>query len=162
MTALIDIARFTEGSMPAAPKFRREDLKPGECLCSYCTAKCCRYFALPIDAPTTWKDFDYLRWFMMHGRVALFVEGETWYLMVYADCKHLLPDHRCGTYDTRPDICRSYSTVGCEYDDDAVYDMFFETPEQIWEYAEAILPPRRRRGARKSLKVSLPVLSNVG
>jgi uncharacterized protein len=39
-------------------KFPREKLKPGECLCSYCTAKCCRYFALPIEEPTTWKEFD--------------------------------------------------------------------------------------------------------
>jgi uncharacterized protein len=151
-----------EGCMPTVPKFRRENLKPGESLCSYCTAKCCRYFALPIDKPTTWQDFDYLRWFMMHGRVALFVEGKTWYLMVYADCKHLLPDYRCGTYETRPSICRAYKTVDCEYDDDAVYDQFFETPEQIWEYAEAVLPPRRTRGKRKSLPVSLPILSAVG
>ena len=39
--------------------------------------------------------------------------------------------------------------------------MFFETPEQIWEYAEAVLPPRRQRGKRKSLPVSLPILSSV-
>ncbi|HUE15056.1 MAG TPA: hypothetical protein VMR25_12875, partial [Planctomycetaceae bacterium] len=66
------------------------------------------------------------------------------------------------TYDTRPDICRSYSTVDCEYEDDAVYDKFFETPEQIWEYAEAVLPPRRRRGGKQPLRISLPVLSSVG
>jgi Fe-S-cluster containining protein len=160
-TVLFETVSFMEGSMPPVPRFRREDLKPGESLCSHCTAKCCRYFALPIDKPTTWQDFDYLRWFMMHGRVALFVEGKTWYLMVYADCKHLLPDHRCGTYETRPNICRAYKTVDCEYDDDAVYDQFFETPEQIWEYAEAVLPPRRQRGKRNSLSVSLPILSSV-
>jgi uncharacterized protein len=151
--------------MLPVPKFRREDLKPGECLCSYCTAKCCRYFALPIDTPTTWKDFDYLRWFMMHGRVALFVEKETWYLMVYADCRHLLPDNRCGVYETRPAICRAYTTAECEFDEDAVYDKFFETPEQIWEYAEAVLPPRRKKKAEKGsgagLTLSLPVLSGV-
>lgn len=124
-------------------KFPREKLKPGECLCSYCTAKCCRYFALPIEEPTTWKEFDYLRWFMMHGRVSLFVEEKVWYLMVHADCQHLLPDHRCGTYETRPQVCREYSITNCEYEDDAVYEKFFETPEQIWEYAEAVMPPRR-------------------
>jgi Fe-S-cluster containining protein len=162
MVDLSGTANLMEDSMPAVPKFRRENLKPGQCLCEYCTAKCCRYFALPIDTPTTWKDFDYLRWFMMHGRVSVFVEGETWYLMVHSECRHLLPDHRCGTYDTRPEICRSYSTVDCEYDDDAVYDKFFETPEQIWEYAEAVLPPRRKRGGRKPFGVSLPVLASVG
>jgi uncharacterized protein len=143
-------------------KIRRQDLKPGECLCDHCTAKCCRYFALPIETPTTWQDFDYLRWFMMHGRVSVFVEDEIWYLMVHAECRHLLPDNRCGIYDTRPDICRQYSTKDCEYDEEDVYDKFFETPEQIWEYAEAVLPRRRVRRHRGGLKVNLPVLSGVG
>lgn len=125
-------------------KFRKEDLKPGEVLCSYCTAKCCRYFAFPIDKPTDRADFDHLRWFMLHGRVAIFVEDATWYLMVYADCKHLRADNMCGIYETRPQICRTYSTDNCEFDDDAVYDMFFETPEQIWEYAQAVLPVERQ------------------
>lgn len=119
---------------------RKEDLGPGENLCEYCTAKCCRYFAFPIDKPETRDDFGHLRWYMLHGRVALFVEDETWFLMVYADCQHLLADHRCGIYDDRPPICRSYSTENCEYDDDAVYDKYFETPEQLWEYALAVLP----------------------
>ena len=137
-------------------KVKRSDLKPGEVLCTYCTAKCCRYFALPIDTPVDRQDFDYLRWFMIHGRVSLFVEEETWFLMVHADCRHLMDDLRCGIYQDRPQICRDYTTDNCEYDDDAVYDQFFETPEQIQEYAEAILPPKKRPRANRP--VELPVL----
>ena len=141
-------------------KIKREDLKPGEVLCEYCTAKCCRYFALPIDTPTDIEDFQHLRWYMMHGRVSLFVEDEVWYLMVHADCKHILPDNRCGAYETRPTICRSYTTENCEYEDDACYDQFFESPEQIWEYAEAITPQAKKSKKRKKNKgVSLPVLA---
>jgi Fe-S-cluster containining protein len=138
---------------------KREDLKPGEVLCSYCTAKCCQYFALAIDTPETWSEFDYIRWYMIHGRVSVFVEDETWYLMVHSECKHLMDDYRCGIYETRPKICREYTTESCEYDDDACYDKLFESPEQIWEYAEAVLPPRRRRKADQT--TSLPVLSAV-
>ncbi len=149
--------------MTISQKMRREDVPPGGNLCDYCTAKCCRYFAFPIDKPTTPNDFDHLRWFMLHGRVAVFVDDETWYLMVYADCKHLLPDQRCGIYEDRPQICRGYSTDKCEYEDDAVYDMFFETPEQIWEYAQAVLPPtRHRRFSTEPVSpaaVALPVLA---
>ena len=36
---------------------RREDLPAGECLCSYCTAKCCKYFALPMETPTDARRF---------------------------------------------------------------------------------------------------------
>lgn len=143
-------------------KFRREDLKPGEVLCSYCTAKCCRYFAFPIDQPKTRQDFDHLRWYLLHGRVAIFVEDGTWFLMIYSDCKHLQADHRCGIYHERPQICRNYTTDNCEFEDDALYDLFFETPEQIWEYAEAMLPPQSLRNfstdPAKAEEVVLPVL----
>ena len=137
---------------------RREDLKPGENLCSYCTAKCCRYFALPISKPKTWADFDFIRWYMMHGSVSIFVEDVTWYLMVHADCKHLLDDHRCGTYETRPEICRSYTTEKCEFEDDACYSQLFESPEQLWEYAAAILPPKKKK-QKADEPISLPVVS---
>src|SRR5574339_211127 len=87
-------------------KVKRDYLKPGEVLCSYCTGKCCRYFALPIETPTTWEDFDHIRWFIMHGKTSIFVDDDTWYLCVYGDCEHLLPDNRCGHYDERPQVCR--------------------------------------------------------
>ncbi|MFQ5734421.1 MAG: YkgJ family cysteine cluster protein [Planctomycetaceae bacterium] len=141
------------------PRVKREDLKPGEVLCEHCTGKCCRYFALPIDTPKIREDFDHIRWYMIHGRVSIFVDEATWYLMVHADCRHLLDDNRCGIYEDRPQICRDYTTVDCEYDDDACYEKFFETPEQIWEYAEAVLPPNERPRADRD--VSLPILSAV-
>ena len=147
-------------TLATAPrKIKREELKPGEFLCQYCTAKCCRYFALPLETPDSRNDYDDLRWFMMHGRVSAFVEDGTWYVMVHSDCRHLLDDNRCGIYDTRPRICRKYSTRDCEYDDDACYDKLFEAPEQVEEYAEAVLPPRKRR---RSNTPSLPILSHVG
>lgn len=123
------------------PKVRRSDLKEGEYACMYCTATCCRYFAFPIDEPEDREDFDHLRWKMLHGRVAVFVEDGTWYLMIYADCIHLQEDHRCGIYETRPQICRDYSHEECEFEGDGIYDQYFETPEQMWEFALSVLPP---------------------
>jgi Fe-S-cluster containining protein len=136
----------------------REDLKPGEVLCQHCTAKCCRYFALPIEEPKGRKDFDFLRWYLLHERATLFVEDDTWYLMVHTKCKHLQADQRCGIYSTRPQICRDYTTDKCEYEDDWVYDKYFETPEQIHEYAEAILRPKNGEGIRSPKPELLPVL----
>jgi Fe-S-cluster containining protein len=141
LTGVSDLAT----QIRSQPRPKREDLPPDANLCSYCWAKCCRYFALPVDKPTTRQDFDNFRWYMLHGRVGFFVDNGTWFLMVYADCRHLLPDHRCGIYETRPEICRKYSTDACEYEDDGLYDMYFETPEQLWEYAEAVLPPENQR-----------------
>jgi len=137
-------------------KPRREDLNPGEVLCSYCTAKCCRYFAMPIETPTTWKDFDDVRWYLAHDQTSVFVEEGSWYLLVSTTCKYLGHGNRCDIYEDRMRICRKYTTANCEYDDDSVYDKFFETPEQLWEYAEAVLPPHR--AARRSAN-RLPVLT---
>ena len=50
-------------------KIDREDVPPGQSLCDYCTAKCCKYFAMPIETPTERQDFDYLRWFLLHPDV---------------------------------------------------------------------------------------------
>lgn len=126
--------------MPLAKlKPRREELRPDECLCDYCTARCCRYFALPIETPRTHQDFDYIRWYLLHQRASVFTEDGTWYLCVHTVCRHLQPDHRCGIYATRPEICRNYSTADCEYDDGYVYERYFETPEQVVEYHEALM-----------------------
>ena len=61
------------------PKPRLEDLKPGEVLCDYCPAKCCRYFAMPIDEPETHEDFEYVRWYLLHQGATVFTEDDTWY-----------------------------------------------------------------------------------
>ncbi len=120
-----------------ATRMTRENVPEGKSLCDYCSAKCCKYFAMPIDAPDSLRDLDFMRWFLLHDRASIFVEDESWYLLVHTTCKHLLPDNRCGIYETRPEICREYSTDNCEYDEDATYEKYFETPEQVAEYMEA-------------------------
>ena len=135
----------SKGSRAKRPrKPRRDQLGPGEHLCDYCTGKCCRYFSLPIDAPSAWDDYDAIRWYLAHGQTMVYVHEETWYLLVMSKCRYLLDDNRCGIYSDRPKICREYSTDECEYNEDWAFDKMFETPEQIWEYAEAVLPARRR------------------
>jgi uncharacterized protein len=150
---MTEMASDAANCMPLASagrtyKPRRKELQPEECLCNYCGAKCCRYFALPIDTPTEWQDFDYIRWYLLHERAAVFTEDGVWYLLVHTSCKHLRPDHLCDIYERRPQICRDYTTRKCEYDDDWVYDHYWETSEQVEEYAEAVLGPRQGEGFR--------------
>jgi Fe-S-cluster containining protein len=111
---------------------------------------------LPIDEPTTWDDFDAIRWYLAHGRTMIYVEKGQWYLLVMTRCQYLTAHDRCRIYLNRPKICREYTTANCEYDEDWLFDKLFEVPEQIWEYAEAILPPRRRRAQPGP---ALPVIS---
>ena len=36
------------------------------------------------------------------------------------------------------------STENCEFENEGCYDKYFETSQQIWEYAEAVLPLKAR------------------
>jgi Fe-S-cluster containining protein len=105
---------------------------------------------LPIDTPTTWDDFDSVRWYLAHGNTLVYVHEGTWYLLVMSKCHYLMRDNRCQIYLNRPRICREYTTDECEYDTDWSFDKIFECAEQIWEYAEAVLPPRRRKKSEGS------------
>lgn len=145
-------------SLPTV-QIKRSELKPGEVLCDYCTAKCCRYFSLPIDPPTTLADFEYLRWYLLHGEATVFTEDDNWFLLVHTVCKHLQSDNRCGIYETRPAVCRNYTTDQCEYDNDYTFDRYFELPEQVAEYANARFSTAK--DFRSPRPTSLPII-NVG
>lgn len=123
-------------------KPRREDVTDLNTLCDYCSGKCCRYFAMEIDEPVDWEDFDRLRWFVLHEYSTLFTEDDHWFLLIQTRCRKLDENNRCTDYENRPNVCREYTTAHCEYEDHWVYDRYFETPEQVAEYAEALLGPR--------------------
>ncbi len=141
------------------PQMRRDQVPEGEVLCAYCTAKCCRYFALPIEQPETADEWQYVRWYLLHQGATVFKEDDTWYLLVHSVCNHLQSDQRCGIYDTRPQICRDYSTKECEYEDDWLYEQYLETAQQAAEYAEAIVPKKKGESIRSPKPPLLPVLS---
>jgi Fe-S-cluster containining protein len=142
----------------ARPKLRRDQLRPGDVLCNHCTAKCCRYFALPIEEPTTREDWEFIRWYLLHDAATVFKEDDTWYLLVHTQCKHLQSDNRCGIYHDRPLICRDYSTKDCEYEDDFLYEQYLETAEQAAEYADAVLPVKKGESIRSRKPPLLPLL----
>ena len=122
----------------------RADLPEGRHLCEFCTAKCCRYIAVPYETPSCYEDMEYIRWVVLHDQATVFREGEDWYVLVHTPCKHLESDGRCGIYATRPQICRDYTTKDCEYDDDWTYDFYLETAEQVGEYTEAVYQKKGR------------------
>lgn len=118
----------------------------GSVLCEHCTGQCCRYIAFEIDPPESKRDFDDMRWYLLHEGVALFVEDNEWYIQFATNCRHLQPDYRCGIYETRPKICREYSTDECEYHaGEYEYQHLFTQPEQLDVFAEEFL---RRKAAR--------------
>jgi uncharacterized protein len=112
---------------------RKAKAKTGSC--HRCSGLCCRYFALPIETPTNWKDFDDMRWYLAHENISIFVEKGDWYLNVHNRCQYLAADHRCAIYETRPKICRTYKTDDCDFTgDDYQYQMHFTSEEQLTKY----------------------------
>jgi len=115
------------------------------CLCDQCAALCCRYFALPVDNPDCKRDYDNIRWYLLHQNVVIFVESKQWYIGILNHCKQLQSDNRCGIYQTRPAICRSYTTDNCDYHaGDYGYDLLFTSAEALWEYALQTLAAERK------------------
>jgi Fe-S-cluster containining protein len=119
-------------------------------LCEHCTALCCKYIALPIDTPRTPRDFDDIRWYLMHENVSVFVEDGDWYVQFAARCRNLAADNLCGVYATRPKICREYKAGECDYGGGEYgYDQLFTSAAEIEQFAADWL---KRQRARKSAR----------
>jgi Fe-S-cluster containining protein len=99
---------------------------------------CCRYIALPIEKPTTRRDFDDIRWYVMHDGISVFLEEGDWYIQIRAKCRNLEADSRCSIYPTRPGICREYKAGDCDYEGgDYHYEVILRTPEEVEEFAKS-------------------------
>lgn len=121
------------------------------CLCDQCAALCCRYFALPIDNPQSARQYDDIRWYLCHENVVVFIEKKQWYIGFMSRCKHLQPDNRCGIYETRPRICREYSTDNCDFHGGEYnFEQLFTSAEQLHLYAKEQLAKPKRNRRRKS------------
>ena len=104
-------------------------------MCHKCTGLCCRYFALPIDTPKSWGDYDDIRWYLSHDNVSVFVEKGDWYLNIQNKCRHLSDRHLCENYAIRPRICRTYKTDDCDLSNDYYgHDLNFADDRQMEEY----------------------------
>ncbi len=75
---------------------------------------CCRYVSLPIPRPRTRRDFDEIRWYVLHRGVSVYVDWEgDWMIQFDSPCAWL-KDGRCVHYELRPEICRDYDPAECE------------------------------------------------
>jgi Fe-S-cluster containining protein len=129
-------------------------------LCSECTGLCCRYFALPIETPEDWDDFDDIRWYLAHEDITVFVEDGDWYLNIKNKCRHLNSEnYRCDIYEKRPKICRKYEDDSCDFTgNDYEYELHFVNDKQMEEYMkikfgpnvlDKLLPKKLRKDKKK-------------
>jgi len=108
--------------------------------CSKCNAQCCRHIAVEIDRPTTKKEFDNIRWYLVHKKVTVFIDHKSkWFLKFETPCENLV-QNMCGIYETRPKICRDYpeEEFECEKAGEGdYYKYLFEDEESFCEYLDS-------------------------
>ena len=133
--------------------------------CFECAA-CCKYVALEIDEPTTMKEYDYIRWYLYHAGVSVFVDFENaWYIKFETRCDNLTSQGLCGIYDTRPKLCRDFDWRECErhVTDEPADKWLFETADAFVEWLARQRPKTyakfrqyqkklKRKGEEKELK----------
>lgn len=132
----------------------------GSILCEHCAAACCRYVALEIDKPRTARDYDDVRWYIMHQGISVFVEDGSWFIQIQARCKNLGMDNLCQVYTARPAICRDFEPGECDYcAAENNYEHHFTHAQQIEEFyfrktgkrltGEPTAPDRKRKARRR-------------
>jgi len=107
-------------------------------LCERCGARCCRHVALEIDKPKSKRDYDIIRWYLMHKDVTVSISHKSeWILEFQAQCLRLTEKGRCAKYEERPRICRDYPAHDeyCEGETtEPTYRMRFEKAEEFERY----------------------------
>ena len=136
------------------PGARRSKAGPSfaQSKCGGCIALCCRYFALEIDKPEHPKDFDDLRWYLLHDRTAIFTEGRSWFVQIFNKCSWLGDDGRCQGYEQRPSICREYENDWCDYDETRGGDKSKPDPDLTFHTVAELEAYRDRWVARWKVK----------
>lgn len=112
--------------------------------CNKCSGLCCRYFALPIETPEDWDDFDDIRWYLCHENVTVFVEDDDWYINVKNKCRNLNDkNYHCDIYKKRPKICRGYKMDDCDLSGDNYdFELHFQDDHQMEEYMKIKFGPK--------------------
>ncbi len=125
---------------------------------------CCRYVSLPIPRPRTRRDFDEIRWYVLHQGVSVYVDREgDWMIQFDSPCAWL-QDGRCAHYELRPQICRDYDPAECErYVPAPAEKVLIRTEADLDRYLEereerlAARRKRRRSAAPRSAALLLGV-----
>ncbi|MFH1652865.1 MAG: YkgJ family cysteine cluster protein [Pseudomonadota bacterium] len=117
--------------------------------CRRCS-KCCSYFCVEIDKPTTKSDFEDVAWMVAHEKVSVHVCKGLWHLMVKNRCKHLSKNGKCKVYEKRPMICRSHDPSECDFEAKTEHDYddtenVFTTIDEVYKFRDKRFAKRRKK-----------------
>lgn len=103
--------------------------------CKNC-GQCCSYVTIPLDTPTTKREYDMLIWALYHENIWVFLDHDgDWFIEFKTKCKALTKENLCGVYEKRPDICRNHDPENCEFNNkESPYKEVFKTVEELEKY----------------------------
>jgi Fe-S-cluster containining protein len=122
--------------------------------CTRCTALCCSYVSTEIDAPTSRRDYDIIRWYLMHPGVRVYCEDAagSWFVQFMSRCRNLGENDLCQIYTTRPQICRDLQATECEFALGPGDRWLFTNLEEFDRWYEERAHQRGRRAAATARK----------
>lgn len=111
--------------------------------CASCKpAKCCSYVSFQIDTPTTFEEFENLLWQIAHGDIEFFRDRDGWFISINRRCRFLGSNNLCQIYEHRPQICRDYQNVNCDFDGDYDFEHYFKKFEELLAYVRKRFPKK--------------------
>lgn len=106
--------------------------------CDDCGGKCCSYIAIQIDKPSSKQDYDYIRWYLAHEKVNVFIDHDrNWFVEFRTPCGFQNDQKKCEIYSKRPNICRGHGNGEgeCEFFD-TPYSAYFSELAEFEKYLD--------------------------
>jgi|SRR3989339_833518 len=111
-------------------KTPKENMK----LCNGCTI-CCEYITVIIPTPTSHKEIDRIKWYLLHNVHVYITEAGEWKIDVPMKCSALNNKGKCSIYKDRPQLCKDHSQDTCErYDTNIDNNPRFTSIEEFDKY----------------------------
>lgn len=115
-----------------------------------CGGRCCRYVTTSIERPRATVDWDEIRWWLAHEGIMVTKDEDGWMLHVLTRCRHLLPDNKCGIYETRMMACEAHEADACEFTGEPDYKVQLRTESELADYLER---KKLKRGAKVAKRI---------
>jgi len=107
--------------------------------CDKCNGACCRYVILEIDCPESLDEFENIKWYVAHEKVRVFVDEDyTWNIEFSTPCTNLNENNQCKIYDSKPEICNSFSANECSFHGNYTEKYSFNCIKDVENYIENI------------------------
>jgi Fe-S-cluster containining protein len=106
--------------------------------CRLCDAHCCKHVAVHIPTPASKKDYDNIRWYLLHENIWISIDLQNeWLLEFRSPCTRITKDYKCNDYENRPMICQIYPDENelCErQSEEKSYKFLFTNIEEFESY----------------------------